>query len=427
MATRHTFDNDDDPRQLPTGEGTVPVYGSPAAGGSSTAPGTASPHGNPHPYLHPYPHPNPDSHLNPHHTLPWYPPPVPAPPGPPLPYHRMALAAGVRGWWRPLLGTLVVLCGAVLAAFAVFAGSEIAGAVLDRPRDGDGNVLWGGTGDTALALLSLALCIPVVLLAARWTQRRPVGTVSSVTGALRWRWLWLCLAVALPVSAAILGISLLLPDPEGGGQEMTWAGLSPFLLGLATVCLLVPFQAAAEEYVFRGWLTQAVGTWFRSPWIAVAPQAVLFAAAHGWGTPWGFVDLVVFGLVAGLLTVRTGGLEAAIALHVLNNLLAMGFMAALAGGLATDETAADMGGLMLAVDVPLVVLYAAVVLYLARRRGITTHAPHSTNGHGPHPTHGPHPAHGSHPAHGPHPAHGLHGAEGGYPVPGAKTAPERTP
>ncbi|WP_215447795.1 CPBP family intramembrane glutamic endopeptidase [Streptomyces sp. ATCC 21386] len=456
MATRHTFDNDD-PRRLPTGDGTPPMHdvpsaqAGPAAGGSApsyggavgevsppgyggafalghpAAPGTPSPHGNPHPY--PYP----NSHLAATHTLPQYPAPVPVAPGPPLPYHRMALAAGASGWWRPLLGTVVVLCGAVLAAIAVFAGSEIVGAVLDRPRDADGNVLWGGIGDTALALLSLALCIPVVLLAARWTQRRPIGTVSSVTGALRWRWLGLCLAVALPVSAAILGISLLLPDPEGGGQEMTWAGLPPFLLGLAIVCLLVPFQAAAEEYVFRGWLSQAVGTWFRSPWVAIAPQAVLFAAAHGWGTPWGFVDLVVFGLVAGLLTVRTGGLEAAIALHVLNNVFAMGFMAALAGGLATDETAADMDGLMLAVDVPLVVVYAAVVLYLARRRGITTHAPHSANGHAPHPAHGlhpvhgPHSAHGLHPAHRPHPAHGLHHAEGGYPVPCATAETERTP
>ncbi|MBD9701229.1 CPBP family intramembrane metalloprotease [Streptomyces sp. ID01-12c] len=308
----------------------------------------------------------------------------------------MAVAAGARGWWRPVVGTGVVFGGAILAAVAVLVGGEIAGAVLDRPRDAAGNLVWGGIGDTALALLSLALCLPVVLLAARWVQRRPAGTVSSVTGALRWRWLVLCLGVALPVSGAILGISLLLPEPAGGGPEVTWAGLSPFLLGLAAVCLLVPFQAAAEEYVFRGWLSQAVGAWFRSPWVAVAPQAVLFAAAHGWGTPWGFVDLVVFGLVAGLLTIRTGGLEAAIALHVLNNLFAMGFMAAIAGGLDTDETAADMDVLMLAVDVPLVVLYAAVVLYLARRRGARTR--------------------------------GLHPAGRGYPVvPGATTAPDPTP
>ncbi|MFE7839384.1 CPBP family intramembrane glutamic endopeptidase [Streptomyces sp. NPDC057474] len=297
------------------------------------------------------------------------------PPARPLPYHRLALTTGDHRWWRPLVGTGVVLVGAILVTLAVLIGSEIAGAVLDRPRDADGNLVWGGIGDTALMLLALALCIPVVLLAARWVQRRPLGTVSSVAGALRWRWLGLCLAVALPVAAATLGISMLLPEPEGSWPELTWAGLSTFLLGLATVCLLVPFQAAAEEYVFRGWLTQAVGAWCRSPWVAVTPQAVLFAAAHGWGTPWGFADLVVFGLITGLLTIRTGGLEAAIALHVLNNLLPMGILSAMAGGLEIDETAADMNWMMLAVDVPLVSLYAAAILWLAHRRGLRASIP----------------------------------------------------
>ncbi|MGW0846071.1 CPBP family intramembrane glutamic endopeptidase [Streptomyces sp. NPDC002787] len=289
-------------------------------------------------------------------------------PAQPLPYHRLALTTGKHRWWRPLAGTGVVFGGAILVMLAVLIAGEIAGAVLDRPRDADGYVVWGGIGDTAFALLSLGLVTPFVLLAARWVQRRPAGTVSSVAGALRWCWLGLCLAVALPVSAATLGISMLLPDPEESWGELAWAGLSPFLLGLATVCLLVPFQAAAEEYVFRGWLTQAVGAWCRSPWVAVAPQAVLFAAAHGWGTLWGFVDLVVFGLIMGLLTLRTGGLEAAIALHVLSNLVPMSFLAAIAGGLESEETAADMDWMMLAVDVPMVALYAAAVLWLARRR-----------------------------------------------------------
>ncbi|MER6157935.1 CPBP family intramembrane glutamic endopeptidase [Streptomyces sp. NPDC001868] len=324
----------------------------------------------PYPSYQPYPSQHPYQPQEP-----WQPPGPPwdravPPPGPPLPYHRLALGTGTHRWWRPLAGTGVVFGGAIVVMLVVIVGSEIAGAVLDRPRDADGNLVWGGTGDTALALLSIALCIPVVWLAARWTQRRSPGTVSSVVGGLRWRWLGLCLAVALPVVAATLGLSLLLPSAEDGMPEATWAGLSPFLLGLATVCLLVPFQAAAEEYVFRGWLTQAVGAWCRSPWIAVTPQAVLFAAAHGWGTPWGFADLVVFGLITGMVTIRTGGLEAAIALHVLNNLVPMGILSALAGGLETDETAADMDWMTLAVDVPLVALYAVAVLWLARRRDL---------------------------------------------------------
>ncbi|WP_307840321.1 CPBP family intramembrane glutamic endopeptidase [Streptomyces sp. G44] len=289
----------------------------------------------------------------------------------PLPYHRLALLTGRHRWWRPLVGTGLVLAGGVAAMLLVLLGSQVAGALWGRPVDADGFRVWGGAGETGLALLSLALLLPVVLLAARWAQRRPAGTVSSVAGRLRWRWLGRCAAMALPVVAGAFAVMLLLPSPAGDGtDDMRWIGLPGFLAGLAMVCVLVPFQAAAEEYVFRGWLTQAVGAWLRSPWLAILPQAPLFAAAHGWGTPWGFADLVVFGLVAGVLTVRTGGLEAAIGLHVLNNLLAMGVSAAIVGALASEETAADMDWMSVCVDVVMLCGYAALVLRVAGRRGI---------------------------------------------------------
>ncbi|QEU91885.1 CPBP family intramembrane metalloprotease [Streptomyces kanamyceticus] len=295
---------------------------------------------------------------------------------PPLPYHRLALITGRHQWWRPLAGTGLVLAGAVAVSLVVLLGGEIVGAALNRPTGKDGFRVWGGVGETGQALLSLALLLPVVLAAAHWAQRRPAGTLSSVTGRLRWGWLGRCALVGLPLVAGSFGVMLLLPETGGAGPEGTeWAGLGNFLLGLAMVCVLVPFQAAAEEYAFRGWLTQAVGAWCRSPWVAILPQALLFAAAHGWGTPWGFADLVVFGLVAGVLTVRTGGLEAAIGLHVLNNLLAMGVSAAIAGALASDETAADMDWTAVAVDVVMLCAYAAVVLWLARRREVRSVSP----------------------------------------------------
>ncbi|MFH8608182.1 lysostaphin resistance A-like protein [Streptomyces sp. NPDC018029] len=324
---------------------------------------TPHPHHPPHPaYGAPWPHPPYE--------------PVPPVPAPPLPYHRLALSTGRHRWWRPLAGTCLVLGGTVVVMLLVLLVSEIAGAVLDRPVGKDGFRVWGGIGETGQGLLSLALVTPVVFLAARWAQRRPAGTLSSVAGRLRWRWLGRCMAVGLPLVTASLGVMLLLPEASGGGSDgMEWAGMPDFLLGLAMVCVLVPFQAAAEEYAFRGWLVQAVGAWCRSPWVAVLPQALLFAAAHGWGTPWGFADLVVFGVVAGVLTVRTGGLEAAIGLHVLNNLLAMGVSAAIAGALASDETAADMDGLSVAVDVAMLCGYAATVLWLAGRHRIATVSP----------------------------------------------------
>ncbi|MBN0046728.1 CPBP family intramembrane metalloprotease [Streptomyces actuosus] len=334
----------------------------------------------------------------------------------------MALSTGRHRWWRPWVGSGAVLLGMVGLMIVLVVASEAAGIALDRPTDADGMRTWGGTGDTALSLVSIAVAIPVVLLAARWAQGRPAGTVSSVAGRLRWRWLGLCLALAFPLVVVSLGVSVLLPGSSGEDGGAQWVGLPAFLLGLAVVCLCVPFQAAAEEYVFRGWLVQAVGAWCRSPWIAVAPQALLFAAAHGWGTPWGFADLVVFGGTLGVLAVRTGGLEAGIALHLVNNLVGMGIAAAVAGALESDETAADMDWVGAAVDIPMVLLYAAVVLWWARRRRLRATSP-AVPGPAAHtvPAY-PWPAVPGFPAYGP-PAPGTAGAGGGAPLPEPGTEP----
>jgi membrane protease YdiL (CAAX protease family) len=231
---------------------------------------------------------------------------------------------------------------------------------------------------TALGLASIAIVLPLVLLAARFIQSRPAGTLSSVLGRLRWGWLGLCFGLAAVATVLMIAgstaLMMLTDTPDASLTEGAWVGFGTFAIGLAWLLVLVPLQAAAEEYVFRGWLLQAIGAFMRSPWPAIVVQAVLFAALHGWGTPWGFVDLVFFGTVLGWVTVRTGGLEAAIALHVSTNLISFGLMAA-GGALSLDETAADMPWQGLVFDVATVLGYAAVVVWLARRRRVADRTP----------------------------------------------------
>ncbi|MER7576175.1 CPBP family intramembrane glutamic endopeptidase [Streptomyces sp. NPDC126514] len=326
-----------------------------------------------------------------------------------LPFHRMACYTGRHRWWRPVAGSLLVFAGWLLIvgfADAVISG---VGEGLGRPSLPDGTTDFGALGNIALQLLYIALLLPLVLLAVRWTGRRPAGTVSSVTGRLRWRWLGRCLAAALPAAALLGAAVVFLPIEESvaGAEPAQWVGWPMFLTSLPVLALVVPLQAAAEEYVFRGWLLQAVGGFLRSPWCAVLPQALLFGAAHGWGTVWGFVDLCVFGAVAGYLTVRTGGLEAAVALHVVNNLLAFGLSAAVVDGLVADETSADAPWLLAVVDMTVVLLYAATVHWLARLhrpQRISTSAPRPVMAApaAPPPPSGPTPPYAA----GPAPGHG---------------------
>ena len=138
------------------------------------------------------------------------------------------------------------------------------------------------------------------------------------------------------------------------------------------IVLLTPLQAAGEEYAFRGYLTQAFGGAFRSRWIAVLVPALIFGAFHGLGQSLPiFFDRFAFGVVAGILAIATGGLEAAIAMHVLNNFLAFGI--ALAYG---DLSSAlnPTGGSWWSIPVTLTqsLAFLALVLWTARRQGLQT-------------------------------------------------------
>jgi membrane protease YdiL (CAAX protease family) len=160
-------------------------------------------------------------------------------------------------------------------------------------------------------------------------QMRP-RWLSSVVPKLRWRFLAICLGLALVALLAQLVVDTLVPtdanpDVAPGPNPVTGTTVALLLIMVFTT----PLQAAGEEYAFRGYLTQAVGRLVDPVWpsrvVAVVVPAVLFALAHGLGQDWPiFVDRLSFGLLAGCLVILTGGLEAGIAMHVLNNFLAFG-------------------------------------------------------------------------------------------------------
>jgi membrane protease YdiL (CAAX protease family) len=267
--------------------------------------------------------------------------------------------------WRVLLSLPAAAVFYVVALMMTFAFLAVAAALTGHRTGPDGLPVFGPLPDLVVTLLMVALMLPAVVLAQRWVQGRPLGTLSSVTGRLRWSPFMLCVPAAAVSTGLGLAGAMALTTGRGGDDGGAWVGWGPFALSVLIMLAFVPLQAAAEEYAFRGFLMQAFGALLRRPWPAILIQAALFAAMHGWGTPWGFADLVVFGACAGWLTVRTGGLEAAIALHVVNNVAAFVLSAAF-GLLTVDETAADAPWQLVLADVVAVLLYTAVVAKLTK-------------------------------------------------------------
>lgn len=254
-----------------------------------------------------------------------------------LPYHLIHLG-GRRGWWRPVVGVLLLLFTVFLVSgvvwlmpFAVWyaltlgSAQEVADAITALADLNDPT-----PASLAYLNLILATAIPAAWLASAVHGLKP-RWLASVRPRIRWRYFAVCLGLSVVALAITMLVSLVLPEQAGsevsGGLNEFTTQTREFLL---VVLLLTPFQAAGEEYLFRGYLLQAAGGlgWRlgekTSAAVGIAVSSLLFALAHGAQDPPIFFDRFAFGVVAGTLVVLTGGLEAGIAMHVLNNFLAFG-------------------------------------------------------------------------------------------------------
>lgn len=279
-------------------------------------------------------------------------------------FHRLPRSLPGYRWWHPLttlLLTAVLFFVLMMLAIGVTAVAEIfvpgVSATVERALSAESDL--GDPGQLAFLLGTVGLLWPAAVLGVRWGARRSAGTLSSVTGRLRWRCFPKPLALAAGLFLAVNALSLMVPDsmqgtggvPHGGGSSgNVW-------LLLLVVLAFVPAQAAAEEYVFRGLLMQGIGSWLRHPAFAVLLPVPLFVAGHGYGLA-GQIDIAVFAVAAGWITWRTGGLEAAIALHIVNNVGAFGLGAA---GFS-DVNATDLAWAALPFSLAFTLVYSLLVV-----------------------------------------------------------------
>jgi uncharacterized protein len=296
----------------------------------------------------------------------WEPPPGTPPHDEPVEYLQ-AMRTRDWGWWRPLLGLLLFTVVYTVATVLVFAAGYVTGVFPD-PTAIDPTDL---TDPTLLLFTnaSLIVFIPCVWLAWAVAHGKRIGWSSSVLARLRWRLLAPYALLTLPTLVAGLLVSVGLGFVAGD-----WAATGPvpgYGWLLLVVLLTTPLQSAAEEYVFRGYLSQAVAAWVGRPRAGAVVAAVLtaavFSALHLPPDVWTFLDRFAFGLAASAVVWLTGGLEAAIVLHAVNNVVVFLLAGGLGEGVATDAVPAGTGVLVVLIDLLAMAGYVALVARSRRR------------------------------------------------------------
>ena len=287
-------------------------------------------------------------------------------------YHRLARSVPGYRWWKPLVTGLIAL--GIFVGFTIVLVVILLASTVVFPEVGPiiTKLITTGTIDNsapvvlAFSLSSIAVILPSVWLARLIMGPRPVGLLSSIAGRLRWRWMArLILPVLIAYGASTLFSVFLLPVltgesiPHGAVSSSTW-------IVVLVAVLLVPLQATAEEFFFRGYLAQTIGGWLKHPLFAILLPVPLFTIGHQYDV-WGLIDVSVFAVVAGWLVWRTGGLEASIVAHVVNNTVI--FVIGAFG--LVDVNSKTGSGLGVVISALTLALYAWLVVRAAKRFGLT--------------------------------------------------------
>ncbi len=304
-----------------------------------------------------------------HPWMPNQPPPKPSElPVEPREYHEFLRTPRMR-WWRPIvaLGMGAVLF--LIANLLVSGGAMAYDITVGNTTLENYTSMQKFKTTPAFFLannLGLALCIPIAML-TQWAcfGQRP-RWMASVTGRFRWAWFGECVAWLLPVFLLSLVADLVLSGPP----PLQVTASTGFMV--ASILLSTPLQAAGEEYLLRGLGQRAIGAWFpRTAGLVVSTgvTAAIFMWLHGAGDPWLNAFYLLFATIASVLAWRTGGLEAAIAMHVSNNLVSMTFLPF--SDISEMFNRQDgAGSPFVLVQVVIMAGAAALVLWRAKRRGI---------------------------------------------------------
>ena len=286
-------------------------------------------------------------------------------------------------WWKPVVGIAFAVLALLVAQF-VLLSILVVGVIVDhQPGSFADRFAAAGTLKqvTPWSMLYLNLGLASLTLIA-WLVVRVVHGLrprwlSSVMPGMRWRFFFACLGLAVVALAASLVVGAVLPHDPNGVSGTAHVPTGRLLATAIVILLTTPLQALGEEYGFRGYLMQAIGSLFKARWVALVLTSGLFALAHGTQNFPLFFDRFAFGLMAGLVVILVGGLEAGIALHILNNLLAFGIAIAY-NQLDSTLNVSSASWWQLPVTIVQNGVFLLLVLWVARRMGLrTTTAPPS--------------------------------------------------
>lgn len=245
--------------------------------------------------------------------------------------HLESAFTGKNGWWRYTLMFAVILIvantiGAIPLLISLYSKSVSDPAVFSKFSASPNDLSIAGLNSTTGFIIMMVPFISGLIafsLLVKPLNNRTLRMTINGTDKIRWNRFFISAAVWTILSALFFFVYLKL-DPSNFSFNNKTGSL--ILISVISV-LLIPFQAAFEEILFRGYLMQGFATLVKKRWFPVIMTSLLFGLLHSFNPEvkeFGFFTMmpqyIAFGLIFGIITVLDDGIEAAMGAHAANNI-----------------------------------------------------------------------------------------------------------
>lgn len=153
----------------------------------------------------------------------------------------------------------------------------------------------------------------------------------------------------------------------------------PFFTLVLISFLFLPIQTSMEELLFRGYLMQGFGIWFKNSFWALILTSAIFGLLHGLNPEvekLGWFIMVYYigtGLLLGIFTLMDEGTELALGFHAANNIVAAVLVTTNWTVFQTDALLVDISepSIDWEMFVPVFILYPLILLLFSKKYGWT--------------------------------------------------------
>ncbi|WP_456377419.1 CPBP family intramembrane glutamic endopeptidase, partial [Lutibacter sp.] len=189
---------------------------------------------------------------------------------------------GNNQWWAYLVTILILLFGwqfiGLLPLFGVaYYYADNTSEFMNSANDNFTTLGIDSNLYLLLIIISFLGGLLSLFLGVKQIHKRKIITLITSRDTIDWNRVFYAFSLWATIGVFMIAVGYFL-SPE----DYVWNFKPlPFFLLVVISFLLFPIQTSMEELLFRGYLMQGFGTWFKNSFVALILTSVIFGLLHG--------------------------------------------------------------------------------------------------------------------------------------------------